>query len=98
MNCWATHSYWPLCALNPWEMTTTACGLPVGCHSRVKILRPSTPLKLPSVIVDLLIQTLRGKAVQGRPTTHGSHCPGPKSSSALAVCSCTDCGVIGAVT
>src|SRR5262244_3043310 len=52
MNCWATHSYWPLCALNPWEMTTTACGLPAGCHSRVKILIPSTPLKLPSVMVE----------------------------------------------
>src|SRR5215831_15961999 len=52
MNCWAAHSYWPLCALNPWEMTTTACGLPAGCHSRVKILMPSTPLKLPSVMVE----------------------------------------------
>src|SRR5262249_4810419 len=33
-------------------MTTTACGLPAGCHSRVKILMPSTPLKLPSVMVE----------------------------------------------
>src|SRR5262249_16517509 len=32
-------------------MTTTACGLPAGCHSRVKILMPSTPLKLPSVML-----------------------------------------------
>jgi len=32
-------------------------GLLAGCHSRVKILMPSTPLKLPSVMVELLIQT-----------------------------------------
>src|SRR5689334_1395002 len=37
-------------------MTTTACGLPGGCHSRVKILMPSTPLKLPSVMANLLIE------------------------------------------
>src|SRR4029079_11756804 len=30
-------------------MTTNSCGFPAGCHSRVKILMPSTPAKLPSV-------------------------------------------------
>src|SRR5262245_50132163 len=32
-------------------MTTTPRGLPAGRHSRVKILTPSTPSKLPSIAV-----------------------------------------------
>ena len=51
MSCCAAHSYSPLCALNPWEMTTTPWALPAGCHSRVKILMPPTPSKLASVMI-----------------------------------------------
>src|SRR4051812_44792515 len=50
VSCWAAHSYRPLCAFNPWEITTTPWALPAGCHSRVKILTPPTPSKLPSVM------------------------------------------------
>src|SRR5215475_350609 len=54
-------------------MTTTARGLPAGCHSRVKILMPSTALKLPSVMVEspppdgVSIATLH-RPSQGGPT------------------------------
>lgn len=34
VNCCAAHSYRPLCAFNPWEMTTTPRGSPAGCHAR----------------------------------------------------------------
>src|SRR5262249_43192329 len=48
-------------------MTTTACGLPAGCHSRVKILMPSTPLKLPSVMVESPDQFLCCRVVHFAP-------------------------------
>ena len=54
-SCSATQRYCPLCELNPWEMTTTACGAVAGNHARVKILTPPIPSKLPSVMASNVV-------------------------------------------
>src|SRR5689334_3724368 len=76
-------------------MTTTPCGLPDGCHSRVKILSPPTPSKLPSVMrLNVAIQSDSTRhAPSGRPLQrHSSPLPdgaldakvGPDRAGALA--------------
>jgi hypothetical protein len=49
-------------------MTTTPRGSPAGCHSRVKILTPSTPLKLATAMsLNLVVWEMVPRSVSVNP-------------------------------